>query len=147
MRKVIYCLVILALLATFSPVTVQAASATTESEVSGAASFEGVIVEHINIRMADATVDLVRVRKDDGTHVWVVAGFLTYNQGLVYHPSGPWISSAEVAENVSKTVLVIYPYHRNQRLEELFASARYLFWRIHILEGDLHEEKPYNQFE
>ena len=76
--------------------------------------------------------------------MWVVAGFLSYNQGLVYHPNGAWTSSAEVAESVGKTVLV-YPYrHKNphiRRLEELFSSARFLFWRIRILEGDLYDDQ------
>lgn len=104
-------------------------------------AFTGVIDAHVNMRMADAVVDLVRVSSEESS-VWAVAGFLYYDHGLVYVSNGVWSSSAEVAGSVGKTVR-LSPYRdknpRIRRLEELFSSARYLFWRIRILEGDLYD--------
>ena len=106
-------------------------------------AFTGVIDAHVNVRMADAFVDLVRVSSEESS-VWVVAGFLYYDHGLVYVSNGVWASSAEVAESVGKTVRVTPYRHKNLRiwyLEELFSSLNYLFWRIRILEGDLYDDQ------
>lgn len=100
--------------------------------------FTGVMEAHVNLRMADAIVDLVRVQTEERS-VWVVAGFLVPGRdGLHYVSNGPWSSSSEVEAYLYAHV-TISPYNGHndpylQRIEKLFQYTELLFWRIRIVD-------------
>ncbi|MEA2007715.1 MAG: hypothetical protein U9O54_01225 [Chloroflexota bacterium] len=116
-----------------SPVTALAAGPDDDGEgrflgiVEG--QFEGVVDAHVNMRMADAFVDLVRVRypageDHDAGEVWVVAGVMYYDPTpgfmyqvpgtpFVYLPNGPWMSSSAIDEYlkiVPELPVIIFRY-------------------------------------
>ena len=112
-------------------------------------AFTGVIIAHVNTRMADAMVDLVCVHQE-GVEAWVVAGFLVPGrEGLVYVSNGPWSSPGEVEEYLGSRV-AIYPYNMQndpylQRVEELFQFTELLFWRIRVVDQGEQDDPQFTQ--
>ncbi len=88
----------------------------------------GVMDAHINMRMADAVVDLVRINS-----TWIVAGVMI-DYGT-YIPNGPWTSSTEIDAFLGAEVLVF----RNDTnctnpVFEILENAGILCWRIAVLD-------------
>ena len=141
---------VITLLVILFPNPVQAARLVKDKE------FTGMLDAHLQIRMADAVVDLVRVR-DEGNSIWVVAGFMIPGRtGMVYMPNGPWMSPQEIDADLNAQV-VVYPYTFAdprarpedyaylKRLGSLFDSTDVLFWRISVIDVSfLHEGESYD---
>ena len=105
-------------------------------------AFTGVIIEHVNRRMADAVVDFVCIRHAGG-EVWVVAGYLVPGrEGLEYISNGPWTSSGEIDRYLQVEVSVQPYFHSDPyllRVQSLFEFTQILFWRIEVMNIELRQ--------